>query len=196
MLLHGLGASAEDLAPIVPHLKRPDLLFVLPTAPVRRVTINAGWPMPAWYDITTMDRSDPHREPPEHIRAAAAAVEALMASEGPSRWVVAGFSQGGAIALHLAWRHAEPLLGVMALSTYLVIEDTLDAEFNPANAATPALFCHGSLDEMVPMERGRAAFERWNTDERSCQWFDWPMGHEVNLSELRSIAAMWISCDT
>lgn len=192
ILLHGLGADSSDLAPVVPHLKRPDLLVVLPTAPVRRVTINGGYPMPAWYDITSMDRSDPRREDPDHIRDAADAVAELMATEGPTRWVLAGFSQGGAIALHLGWRHPEALLGVLAMSTYLVLEDSLEAEQHPANALTPALFCHGSRDEVVPASRGQHAFERWSTSGRDTRWLDWPMGHELCLPQIRAITS-WLN---
>jgi phospholipase/carboxylesterase len=191
MLLHGLGASGDDLAPVVPHLGRDDLLFVLPTAPTRRVTINGGYPMPAWYDITSMDRADPNREVEEDIREAAEDIAALMVYEGPKRWILAGFSQGGAIALHLGWRHPEPLVGVLAMSTYLVLEHTLDAERNPANEGTPALFCHGAHDDVVPMVRGQRAFDRWNV-ARSCRLESYPMAHELCLPEVRHIAA-WLN---
>ena len=192
LLLHGLGADSSDLAPVVPHLGRPDLLVVLPTAPIRRVTINGGYPMPAWYDITSMDRNDPAREDPDHIRAATDAVRELMAAEGPTRWIVAGFSQGGAIALHLAWRHPEPLVGVLAMSTYLVIEDSLDEEAHLANALTPVLFCHGSRDDVVPASGGRHAHARWSTPGRDARWLEWPMGHEICLPEIRAIAS-WLN---
>lgn len=190
LLMHGLGADAGDLAPVVPHLGRDDWRFVLPTAPIRPVTINGGWAMPAWYDITSMDRSDPKREVEEHIRAVSFQMETLMEDEGPSKWVVAGFSQGGAIALHLAWRCEKKLLGVLAMSTYLVLEHTLDAEKSSVNASTPAMFCHGSEDDVVPIARGRHAFDRWN-DGRPCRFESYPMAHSLCLPQVRDVG-QWL----
>ena len=191
--LHGLGADGRDFAPVVPHLRRPDLRVVLPHATVRPVTINGGYPMRAWYDITQM-APGPGREPPADIRSSAAALAELLRAEQAaagvpwSRVLVVGFSQGGAMALHLALRWPERLAGVVALSTYLVLEDTLDAEQSAAVTGMPAFFGHGVGDPTVSWDRGRAAFDRLS-DTLQATWRDYPMGHEVCLEELDDLRA-------
>jgi phospholipase/carboxylesterase len=194
--LHGLGASGHDFVPIVPHLGLPTTRFVFPHAPERPVTINGGARMPAWYDITSL-APGPGREPEADIREGAAMVTAWLgrlAAEGvpAERTVLAGFSQGGALALHVGHRHPERLAGVMVLSAYLLLEETVDAEGRPDNAGTSMLFCHGTRDEVVPLARGRRAFERFTTGGRDVRWADYPMGHEVCLPEVRAIRG-WLA---
>jgi len=188
--LHGLGANGHDFEPIVPLLDMPQTRFVFPHAPVMPVTINMGMTMPAWYDILTLDQS-PDREPPEHILASAKLVEALLQREKErgipaESLILAGFSQGGAMALHTGMRHEETLAGLMVLSAYLVLPDRLAEESHSTNANTPILFCHGSLDPMVPIERGKAAMEavKAQNAQRPIIWEDFPMGHEVCPPEL------------
>jgi phospholipase/carboxylesterase len=192
--LHGLGADGHDFAPVVPLLQRPDLRFVLPHAPERPVTINGGIPMPAWYDITRM-APGPGREPEEDVRDTGAFLRVLIEDEqargiSASRTLVVGFSQGGAMALHVALRWPERLAGVVALSTYLVLPEFLDAELSGAVRDMPAFFGHGSRDPTVPMQRGRAAHDRL-AGTLDTEWRDYPMGHELCGEEIRDLR-QWI----
>ena len=153
--------------------------------------------MPGWYDIRSLELS-PHvkdREDPAQIRQSAAAIEALIARENsrgiPSeRIVLAGFSQGGALAYYVAPRHAEPLAGFMVLSAYEVLP-THTSEHSEANALTPALFCHGRHDPTVPMFAGQAACESARRSGREVRWYDFPIGHEVSMPEIQTIAT-WL----
>jgi phospholipase/carboxylesterase len=196
--LHGLGADGHDFEPVVPELGLPAahrVRFVFPHAPAIPVSLNFGMVMPAWYDIGGPDlRRTRHDEP--GIRASAARVEALIARErargvAADRIVLAGFSQGGAIAIHTALRHRERLAGLVALSTYLLLEDTLAAERSEANAGLPILQCHGTFDPMVPEERGRACRDKLTALGWRVQWHAWPMEHQVCAEEIRVIGA-WL----
>ena len=195
--MHGLGADGHDFESLVPHLRLPHVRFVFPNAPAIPVTINGGYVMPAWYDIRSLElgHGGKDREDPAQIRGSAAAIEALIAREVargvPSeRIVIAGFSQGGAMALYVAPRHAAPLAGVMVLSAYEVLSAHRD-EHSEANARTPALFCHGRNDQMVPMFAGQAACESARRDGRDVRWYDFPIGHEVSMPEIQTIAG-WL----
>lgn len=197
--LHGLGASGHDFEPVVPHLGLPKTRFVFPHAPQRPVTINMGMVMPAWYDILSMAGSGGIREPIDHVRTSQAQVEALIQREcdrgtPPERIVVAGFSQGGAIANWVGLRYPKALAGIMVLSAYELFPDTLAEEASPANAKTPMLFCHGSLDPMVKMSWGREGYERRAEEDRAVEWHDWPMGHQVCLEEIEVIGAWLRGC--
>lgn len=194
--LHGLGADGHDFEPIVPHLKLPHARFVFPNAPAIPITINGGFVMPGWYDIRSLELS-PHvkdREDPAQIAASARAVEAVIARElargVPSeRIVLAGFSQGGAMALHVATRHAARLAGFMVLSAYELLVGS--GGEHEANKATPALFCHGRNDSMVPMFAGQAACESARRSGREVRWYDFPIGHEVSMPEIQTIGG-WL----
>ena len=160
--MHGLGASGHDFEPIVPLLELPRVRFVFPHAPARGVTINGGLIMPAWYDILALGTAA-GGEDADDVRESAAMIEALIAREGergvPSESVVlAGFSQGAAMALFVGTRHARPLRGIMVLSGYEVLARTREAETSEANRKTPLLVCHGTHDPMVSIVRARAAF--------------------------------------
>jgi phospholipase/carboxylesterase len=193
--MHGLGADGWDFVPIVRELPLPEglaLRFIFPHAPVRPVTINNGMAMRAWYDIAM---SDIARLPDERgIRESQAAIEQLIRREAgrgvPSqRIVLAGFSQGGAIALQAGLRHASPLAGILALSTYLTLEESLDAEGSAANRATPILMGHGTQDPVVPLqlaERSRDALKRRGY---AIEWETWPMPHSVCAEEVDLIGA-------
>jgi phospholipase/carboxylesterase len=196
--LHGLGADGHDFEPVVPELGLPAghrVRFVFPHAPAIPVSLNFGMVMPAWYDIAGPDlRRTRHDEP--GIRASAARVEALIARERargvPSdRVVLAGFSQGGAIAIHTALRHAERLAGLVALSTYLVLPEKLAAERSEACRDVPVLQCHGTLDPMVPHERGVACRDALLALGYDVTWRDWPMQHQVCAEEIGLIGA-WL----
>jgi phospholipase/carboxylesterase len=195
--LHGLGADGHDFAPIVPDLVSPQwpaLRFVFPHAPVRSVTINNGMPMRAWYDIHGFDRLSLQDE--AGIRQSITQVEALIAREHergvPSEHILlAGFSQGGAMALAAGLRHPQKLAGIIALSTYLPIADSLPAERSAANASVPIFWGHGSFDPVVILQRGldsRAALEAMGY---RVDWHTYPMAHAVYPEEIADLGH-WI----
>jgi len=189
--LHGLGASGHDFEGIVPLLELPRVRFVFPHAPARPVTINAGIVMPAWYDILRLAGGEGGAEDEAGVRASAHLIEALLLREEqlgvpPHRIVLAGFSQGGAMALHVGTRYPRPLLGIMVLSGYEVLVRTREAEQTAANRVTPLLACHGRLDPLVPLARGRGAYEA-HAHGRPAEWHEFPIAHEVSLDEIAAI---------
>jgi phospholipase/carboxylesterase len=189
--LHGLGADGHDFEPIVPLLGLPRVRFVFPHAPHRPVTINGGAVMRAWYDIRSLD--DPSaREEETDIRTSATLLEELLARESErgvpaERTVLAGFSQGGAMALHVGTRYRQGLRGLMVLSGYEVLASTREAEVSPANRLTPLLGCHGTADPLVSLARGRAAYRAHAASGRPADWHEFPMGHEVCPEEIQVI---------
>lgn len=192
--LHGLGDSGNGFAPIVPQLRLPDALkvrFIFPHAPVRPVTINGGMPMRAWYDITSLDFNN--RADTTGVHQSAAQVKALLHAEMsqgiPSeRIVLAGFSQGGVIAYHLATRLALPLAGVLALSTYMSEPDKLHLEAHEANKNTDFMVMHGQQDEVVPMFLGHSAFKLLEQNAYPVQWKEYVMQHNVCPQQLVDIS--------
>lgn len=196
--LHGLGADGHDFEPIVPMLQQPELRFVFPHAPVQPVTLNGGFVMPAWYDILSLERTADRESEPD-IRRSAELIEALLEREKDrgvpaERIVLAGFSQGAAMALHVGLRHAEPLAGLMILSGYRVLPDRFEAERSEANRRTPMLFCHGSFDPLLPIELGREAFDfmREHMPEADMQWHSFPIEHSVSEPEIQ-VVARWLA---
>ncbi len=190
--LHGLGASGHDFEPVVPLLGCPNTRFVFPHAPEMPVTINMGMVMPAWYDIKTLDWNAPDREDEVSIRANAELVTRLVAEEVSMgvpyrRIVLAGFSQGGALALHIGLRLKQRLAGVMVLSAYQLLSATFSEERSEENQDTPLLFCHGLWDDMVPHRMGESSYERVKDAGHPCQWHSYRMGHEVIMDELGEI---------
>ena len=191
--LHGLGADANDFVPVVPMLgldDGPGVRFVFPNAPVRPVTINGGMPMRAWFDIRELGGRDLDEQ---GIRASAAALDALVERERQrgiesSRIVLAGFSQGGAIALQTGLRHPEPLAGIMALSTWLPLADTLAAERHPANAKVPVFMAHGSHDDMVGIDRAERSRDALEALGYQVEWHAYPMAHAVCPEEVVAIS--------
>ena len=193
--MHGLGADGWDFIPIVRELPLPEelaLRFIFPHAPVRPVTINGGMAMRAWYDIKM---SDIARLPDERgIRDSQKQVEDLIARERtrgiPSnRVVLAGFSQGGAIALQAGLRHPEPLAGIVALSTYLTLEESLGAEAAAANKAVPILMAHGTQDEVVPLRLAEASRSALQAKGYEVEWHTWPMPHSICAEEVEAVAS-------
>jgi phospholipase/carboxylesterase len=190
--LHGLGADGHDFEPIVPELRlRQAVRFVFPHAPVQPVTINQGMRMRAWYDIFQFGGG---REDDKGIRASQALIERMISEEvkkgiSENKIVVAGFSQGGAIALQTALRYPKPLAGVMALSTYLPLAATLAAERNTTNALVPIFMAHGSYDEIIPIQRARDSKNFLEKLGYRIEWHDYPMPHSVCGEEVRDIAA-------
>ncbi|HEY9183282.1 MAG TPA: alpha/beta fold hydrolase [Gammaproteobacteria bacterium] len=194
--LHGLGADGHDFEPIVPALGlRMPVRFVFPHAPVRQVTINGGMPMRAWYDVFGWGRNVP--EDSAGIRASAAAVTRLIDREVdraiPSeRIVLAGFSQGGAIALHTALREPRRLAGVLALSTYLPLAGSLAAERTQANAAVPIFMAHGTDDALLPLALAETSRRALEAQGYAVDWHVYPMAHTVSMEEVAAIGA-WLA---
>ena len=192
--LHGLGADGRDFEPIVPELGLgglPAIRFVFPHAPVRPVTINAGMRMRAWYDIFQLGGGP---EDEAGIRASQGFLETLIQAEKSkgipaSSIVIAGFSQGGAIALQAALRHPERLAGVLALSTYLPLAGKLAAEKAAANAATPIFMAHGSYDDIIPIARAQESRRILEAQGYRVEWRDYPMPHSVCPPEIDDISA-------
>jgi phospholipase/carboxylesterase len=191
--MHGLGADGWDFVPIVRELPLPEdlqLRFIFPHAPVRPVTINNGHEMRAWYDIKMNDIS---RVPDEAgIRESQASIEALIAREekrgvSADRIVLAGFSQGGAIALQAGLRHRERLAGIVALSTYLPLEDSLDREGAPANKRTPVFMAHGTQDQVIPVQLAEASKRALEQRGYDIAWRAWPMPHSVCAEEVEEL---------
>lgn len=195
--LHGLGADGHDFEPIVPELRLPadlPLRFVFPHAPLRPVTINGGMTMRAWYDIVSFDRDGPVDE--AGIRDSAARLDALIDRErergiDPSRIVVAGFSQGGAIALHAALRYPQRLAGLMALSTWLPLHDAFEPEvvdqLGAARRDVPIFMAHGSYDPVLPLGLGRASAQLLARHGFSVEWHEYAMAHAVCAQEITDI---------
>jgi len=194
--LHGLGADGHDFEPVVPQLRLPPQLrvrFVFPHAPMRPVTINMGMRMRAWYDILQLGGG---REDDAGIRAAQGLLAALIARErergvSARRIVLAGFSQGGAIALRTGLRHAERLAGILALSTYLPLAGTLAAERSAASGDLPIFMAHGRFDDMIPMARARQSRLALEGLGWTVEWREYPMPHAVCAEEIADIAA-WL----
>ncbi len=195
--LHGLGADGHDFVPVVPELGLPENLavrFVFPHSDVRPVTLNGGMSMRAWYDIKSLDIKG--RADEEGVRQSQAQIEQLIARENErgvptSNIVIAGFSQGGAIALQVGLRYAEKLAGIMVLSSYLALESSLDAELSEANRDTPLFMAHGSQDPMVTIDMGTTSRDALAKRGIDVDWHDYPMAHQVCLEELQDIGA-WL----
>ena len=193
--LHGLGASNHDFDPIIPELAAPHVLFVSPAAPLRSDTITQGLRIPAWYDILSFD-DPPLREEESHVRAMASELVALVERErargvAAEQIVLAGFSQGGAMALHVGLRTERRLAGVMVLSGYLLIPDRLEEERQPGGRQTPFLFCHGRYDPVVPLRLGQASFARVTRAGYTAEWSEYDMQHSLCLEEVRRIRS-WL----
>jgi phospholipase/carboxylesterase len=195
--MHGLGADGSDFVPIVPELGLLPraVRFVFPHAPMQPVTINAGYVMRAWYDIKALaiDR----REDEVGVRASHALVETLIARERSrgipaERLVLAGFSQGGAIALFTGLRQPERLAGIMALSTYVPVAAALAREEHAANRDTAIFMAHGTEDPVVPYRLGTSSRDLLRGLGHAVEWHDYPMPHAVCPEEITDIAA-WLA---
>jgi phospholipase/carboxylesterase len=195
--LHGLGADGYDFVPIVDELRLPQTLaarFIFPHARARPVTINNGFVMRAWYDIKGISREAFEDE--AGIRESENVVRELIANEvsrgvPENRIVIAGFSQGGAIALQSALRHPQTLAGVMALSTYLPLRASLAKEGSAANRSTPILMCHGTQDGVVPLHLGEVSRDVLKDQGYNVDWRTYPMQHSVCIEEVNDMSA-WL----
>ncbi|WP_020647966.1 alpha/beta hydrolase [Solimonas variicoloris] len=193
--LHGLGADGNDFVPIIPELDLPrdaGIRFVFPHAPVRPVTLSGGLPMRAWYDIAGL--SVAQKQDADGIRASEAVVRAYIAGQvaagiPPSRIVLAGFSQGGAITLHTGLRLATPLAGLVALSCYLPLHECLEAEATPAGRQMPIFIAHGRHDPIVPYAWGESTAQGLAERGYEVIWRRYTMAHEVCEEEIADIGA-------
>jgi phospholipase/carboxylesterase len=196
--MHGLGADGHDFVDIVPLLRLPESLavrFVFPHAPMQPVTINGGMVMRAWYDIRP--EAGARREDAIGIRESQNHVEALIAREkargvSAGRLVLAGFSQGGAMALQTGLRHPERLAGIMALSCYLPLADRVAGEASPANRDVPIFMAHGTADPLIPLARARRGYEILDGLGYRVEWHEYPMPHSVCDNEIRDIGG-WLA---
>jgi phospholipase/carboxylesterase len=188
--LHGLGADGHDFEPIVPELElEQPVRFVFPHAPVRPVTINQGMRMRAWYDILQLG---PGPEDETGVRASQKLLEEMIAAEkarGIESIALAGFSQGGAIVLQTALRHRERLAGVLALSTYLPLHKTLEAERSLENSDVPIFMAHGEYDDIIPLVRAEQSKQLLERLGYKLQWHTYPMPHSVCPDEIAHISA-------
>ena len=192
--MHGLGADGHDFAGIERQVTPPGaaVRYVYPHAPMMAVTINNGYVMRAWYDV--FGAAGERREDEAGVRASQARVEQLIAREKsrgiPARAIVlAGFSQGGAMALHTGLRHPERLAGVMALSCFLPVARTLAAEASAANRDVPIFMAHGTQDPMIPLARARDARDRLLALGYPVEWHEYRMPHAVSAEEIADLSA-------
>jgi phospholipase/carboxylesterase len=195
--LHGLGADADDFVPIVPELRLPSsaqVRFVFPRAPERTVAVAGGMRLRAWCDVFGFALDDPQDAP--GIRASEQAIRRLIAAErsggiAAEKIVLAGFSQGGSIAVHTALRYPERLGGLLALSTYLPLHEKLVSEQSPANLKLPILMCHGRADTVVPCRIGELSRDQLIAAGHGVDWREFEMGHEVCDAEVELIGG-WL----
>jgi phospholipase/carboxylesterase len=202
--LHGLGADGEDFVPIAEEINLPVAVrYIFPHAPKRPVTLNGGFVMRAWYDISendlvaTQKNNSSPKQDATGIHASQAEIDKLIAQEQqrgiPSAHIfLAGFSQGGVIALQTGLRYQEPLGGILALSTYLALADTLPAEASIAAKSTPIFMAHGRNDPIVPYALGKASREILVQQGYHPDWHEYPMQHSVCQNEVSDIKA-WLS---
>ncbi|HEY8353621.1 MAG TPA: alpha/beta fold hydrolase [Methylophilaceae bacterium] len=188
--MHGLGADGHDFEPVVSALNMRGIRFILPHAPYRPVSINHGYEMRAWFDIFGLDIGSPQDE--AGIRQSQLGIEQLISAERgrgiPSqRIVLAGFSQGGAIALHTALRHPEPLAGVLVLSSWLPLKDRLVQEAHAANRTLPIFMAHGTYDDIVPLRAAQDSARLLSDASYRLTWKVYPMAHSVCDEELDDI---------
>ena len=192
--MHGLGADGNDFAPLADEIELPVAVrYIFPHAPMMPVSINGGYVMRAWYDISDAAIG---REDEAGVRASQRSVEVLLAREksrgiAASRIVLAGFSQGGAIALQTGLRHGERLAGIMALSTYVPLADQLAAEANTANRDVPIFMAHGTADPMISIARAKASRDLLQQQGHAVEWHEYRMQHSVCPQELADIGG-WL----
>lgn len=190
--LHGLGADGHDFAPVVEQLGLPHVRYVLPHAPQRPITLNGGYVMPAWYDLLGLEMGAPQDE--AGIRATQREIEALIAREqargiAAERIVLAGFSQGGAMALHTALRHPQRLGGVLALSTYLPLQTFLAEELTETNLGLPIFVAHGVEDSVISLAIGQLTVKTLAEHGYDVAYREYPMPHAVCPEEIADIRA-------
>jgi phospholipase/carboxylesterase len=190
--LHGLGADGDDFVPVVEMLNLPNIRFILPHAPYQKISMNNGYEMRAWYDLFGLQSK--HPQDAAGIEKTQAYIESLIAQENSrgitsNNIVIAGFSQGGAIALHLAARQQQALAGVLALSTYLPLQDKLASQKTKASLITPIFMVHGTFDEVITLERCQQSLSILQENGYKIEWHEYPMAHSVHPQEIHDIRA-------
>lgn len=196
--MHGLGADCHDFDSLIPDLTNNHQLplrFIFPNAPVRPVTINYQMPTRAWYDVYSL--TDLNKEDQAGIMAAATAISQLILNEiekgiPANRILIAGFSQGGAIALYTGVRHTQPLAGILVLSSYLPLMNEHANNVHPANTQTPIFMAHGTHDTTLPCFAGKMAFDVVRQTHANAQWREYPMGHEITPAVTRDVYEFFI----
>jgi phospholipase/carboxylesterase len=188
--MHGLGADGHDFEPVVHALHLPHVYFILPHAPYRKVTLNHGYEMRAWYDIIGLSPQSPQdaigiKESQQRIHQL---IQFAIDSGIPTnRIALAGFSQGGAIALHTALRYPAKLAGVLALSTYLPLKPTLATEKAAVNQQVPIFMAHGRFDEVITIETSLLSRDLMLQENYEIDWHEYPMAHSVTPEEIEDI---------
>lgn len=196
--LHGLGADGGDFVPLAEEMNLPVAVrYIFPNAPMQPVTINGGYVMRAWYDIASPSIAAQQDE--MGIRASQAELEKLIAQEkqrgSTARNIyLAGFSQGGVIALQTGLRHAERLGGILALSTYLPLADTLADEVSECAMGTPIFMAHGRGDTVIPYLAGQTSAEQLSERGYALEWHEYAMAHSVCMEEVRDIEGWLTRC--
>ena len=191
--LHGLGADANDFVPVVEQMVLPESLavrFILPNAPVRPITLNGGMTMPGWYDLEGIGPQ--FQEDESGLRASQSTIESLIEKEqqkgiDSERIVLIGFSQGGAVVLQAGLRHTKKLAGLIAMSTYLPLRETVENELEVVQTETPIMFMHGSYDPVVPISFAQGSYQILQQADLNLQWQEYPMEHTVCLEQIRHI---------
>ena len=188
--LHGLGADGHDFETVVEELRLPSVRFILPHAPYRPVTLNNGYSMRAWFDLYGLEAGSPQDE--SGIRIAQGQIEALIERErqrgiAANRIILAGFSQGGAVALHTALRHNEQLGGVLGLSTYLPLKSALATEIHSLSQDLPIFIAHGAFDNVISLQLAKASADFLRQHGYQIEWHEYAMAHSVCLEEISDI---------
>jgi phospholipase/carboxylesterase len=188
--LHGLGADGNDFVPVVKMLNLPNVRFILPHAAYKKVTANNGYEMRAWYDVFGFTPGS--REDEAGVRESQAYIESLISKEvargiPANRIVLAGFSQGGAVALQTALRHNQALAGVLALSTYLPLKTSLAKEKSTENQHIPIFMAHGTFDNVISLATNHISFEVLQAQHYTIQWHEYSMAHSVIQPEIEDI---------
>lgn len=198
--LHGLGANGHDFVPIVEQLPLPDELairFIFPNAPMRPITINQGYTMPGWYDLYSLEKGG--KEDREGIIETSQTISQLCRSQqelgiSSQHIILAGFSQGGAIALHCGLRYSDKLAGIMALSTYLCLPETLSQELSPHANSTPLFMAHGRQDDVLAYDFASSGRDTLITNNINVNWHAYDMAHSVSPEEITDIGNWIVSC--
>ncbi len=198
--LHGLGADGNDFVPIIEQLQLPPhyaIRFIFPHAPIRPITINQGYQMSGWYDISSLSIDD--AEDATGIKESSAILKQLCQEQEDNgieseKIIVAGFSQGGAIALHCGCRYPKPLAGIMALSTYLPLPDTLADEISEFITETPVFMAHGREDDVIAYDYGKQSQSQLENFDIDVHWHEYDMGHEVCMEEIMHIRQWLMEC--
>ncbi|EIJ42992.1 putative esterase [Beggiatoa alba B18LD] len=195
--LHGLGASSQDFEPVIPYLPKSLLKharFIFPQAPNREITINMGMVMPAWYDIIAMDLTFNQDE--EGVRDSERLLQTYIAEQikqgiAVERIVIAGFSQGGAIALHTGLRYPQKLAGIMALSTYIPLAHTLEEERQASNNTTSIFYGHGQFDGVITIKQAESSYNQLKNLNYKVEWHTYNMEHSLCMEEITDIG-QWL----